>query len=863
MSAQRHTDNRSFARKAHSSPYARPQSSGWSLRKLIEPIRRRVFGLPVEDEFAEHPQRQPSRTASPEEDSSRGEASHSTFQSSLDTIVSDPPQSPSRTVSPKRPAPSAGPSAAATLENVIDFLTDAVGTSLKFDEAQTLSRLIRSADPRERLVSQSLESSGGRPLSAIEVEGMISILKKSDIFNKPEPFRFQSVPSSRSTTPQTTSSKDTQVRRTLTKNPNGVYRWEGAGSARKAPRRNRYASPAFGSSQITPEKPKANGDMKRRKVDDNTSPPTPGAPSSSKLPLPSPQTPRNNGPSAPKLTIQATPSRLRTPLKPTAPSQPSPLRQAWSRSPTNSQEDFSQSERAQSSPPPNRQTETALELEEIVKKVTPKKKPDLSNPYQTANPTAKVMPPRRSARRKPVAKPPVSVNGKGSEKSPEPLTEEQIKDIPSQAFVEATLPKGSKRSRPPPQLQKSPSPEPSGSTLRGQPSFSARTIDEDDEDEYESARVGKKAKALTAPTPQEQKKDIQMTNGTGSGKAPSASIFGSSSAPAPPVAPAPPPVPSTNRLTFNAPKTTTAPSRPSNLRFSYQPEGSSAPSSPSSDQKSDGDSEMSAPPPPTFTSTFSNLPPGPSTSSLFSAPKISPSQPKEVVKADTKPSSNGVPADPKTRALEKSLSSLPSYTFSFPSTSSATYSKEREVAKSKPAASLPTYDFSKPSNSGPSTVPGGSAPTKSFDWSAAGLKAPTASSGKDWTCSTCMLSQPDSAKDKCTVCEAPRPNAAPAAPPTTFDWSAAGLKAPAPSSGKDWTCSTCMLSQPDSAKDKCTVCEAPRPNAAPAAPPATFNWAAAGMKAPSTNGASWTCSTCMCSNPASATEKCEVCDSKR
>jgi hypothetical protein len=42
-----------------------------------------------------------------------------------------------------------------------------------------------------------------------------------------------------------------------------------------------------------------------------------------------------------------------------------------------------------------------------------------------------------------------------------------------------------------------------------------------------------------------------------------------------------------------------------------------------------------------------------------------------------------------------------------------------------------------------------------------------------------------------------------------------------------------------------------------------FDWAAVGMKPPTTSGASWTCSTCMLSNPATAVDKCTVCDTPR
>jgi hypothetical protein len=46
--------------------------------------------------------------------------------------------------------------------------------------------------------------------------------------------------------------------------------------------------------------------------------------------------------------------------------------------------------------------------------------------------------------------------------------------------------------------------------------------------------------------------------------------------------------------------------------------------------------------------------------------------------------------------------------------------------------------------------------------------------------------------------------------PLEFDWAAAGMKAPAQPSGASWTCSTCMLTNPATATGECTVCEAPR-----------------------------------------------------
>lgn len=242
---------------------------------------------------------------------------------------------------------------------------------------------------------------------------------------RPEPFRFQSVSYSRDPSPAPAPPADKP--RKLKRNPNGTLRWNGAGSAKQI-KSNRYGSPAFGTAQITPEKPKADG--KRRKLDDG-SPSTPP-----RGPTTSPQASRTNGPTTPKLSISTPPpSRLRAPsvTKPTTPIQPSPLRQAWQMSPDSSQESVEKTP----PPPASQPSETAHLMSELIKQATPPKKPDLSNPYQTASPTAKVGPPRRSTRR---FKPPTpeQVNGKAAE-TKEPT--ETLNDVTAHVVVESTVPK--------------------------------------------------------------------------------------------------------------------------------------------------------------------------------------------------------------------------------------------------------------------------------------------------------------------------------------------------------------------------------------------------------------------------------------
>ncbi|EIW72110.1 hypothetical protein TREMEDRAFT_72658 [Tremella mesenterica DSM 1558] len=87
---------------------------------------------------------------------------------------------------------------------------------------------------------------------------------------------------------------------------------------------------------------------------------------------------------------------------------------------------------------------------------------------------------------------------------------------------------------------------------------------------------------------------------------------------------------------------------------------------------------------------------------------------------------------------------------------------------------------------------------------------PLTTTGEEWTCDLCMLKNPASASEKCTICEAPKP----AKQPTSTKPSLAfgiGMDGKSGTKGGEWTCSLCMLKNPESAKDKCGICEAPRP----------------------------------------------------
>ncbi|KIM82970.1 hypothetical protein PILCRDRAFT_447102 [Piloderma croceum F 1598] len=335
--------------------------------------------------------------------------------------------------------------------------------------------------PAESLekVQKFLKEKNGQALSEWETRGLLTFLEKNvqstsnvigiagvmltyvlpDDNEKPEPFRFSSTPirtPARGNSPvfvfgsQGASlgidGEGTTPRKTLSKNPNGVYRWQGAGSARP---RNRYQSPSFGTRSPPPTiKLSPKTDIKRRRVGEDTTDNS----ASQTVPFPavSPQKPANvststpapsqtrpsifppanstdaapNGASSSK-TNGTTAPRLRTsglPTKPTAPSVPSPLRQTWGQSDS---PPHTPASRPNSTP-----TKAANFMTELIKDVTPPKRPDVSNPYQTASPV------------KPPAKKPVVKKPRASAKSPAPPPALATTPEPSpQAIIEATLPK--------------------------------------------------------------------------------------------------------------------------------------------------------------------------------------------------------------------------------------------------------------------------------------------------------------------------------------------------------------------------------------------------------------------------------------
>jgi hypothetical protein len=297
--------------------------------------------------------------------------------------------------------------------------------------------------------------------------------------------------------------------------------------------------------------------------------------------------------------------------------------------------------------------------------------------------------------------------------------------VTPQAIIEATLPKGSKRARPPAHFERpavsesvtaaltefdaeeksSPSRELLGKEFLKEPHY---TVEEVDEDEEARARAAKKpkphingrtaGKAVNDDIVIEELQDVEMSNGNDK----------SASKATPPSLGAAP------KSTFGH-KPRSVPREPSKLRFSYQPENAASQAIletvPSPDAAPEDKSEELAS--------------------------------QQMVVAKT--------SDPKATVLALPAGSLPRFTFTFAVVStfipSPAEKLAREQALSKAESSLPAFTFSS----------GNTTPVKAFDWSAAGRKPPPpGNAGGNWTCSTCMLSNPASATEKCTICDAPR-----------------------------------------------------------------------------------------------------------
>jgi len=280
--------------------------------------------------------------------------------------------------------------------------------------------------------------------------------------------------------------------------------------------------------------------------------------------------------------------------------------------------------------------------------------------------------------------------------------------------------------------------------------------------------------------------------------------------------------------------------------------------------------------PPTASTPASSKPMAPPPAPKFAPTAHKPTAPLADIENSTLASisqsstkSNKVYTVAQQRAAKKPVYSLPKYLFQI----SMARAKASEAAK-KAALAKPFETFSFVMTS---TTPTSKTPSYTMSQ----MPSYNPNSEASWTCSLCSLQNPGSAKEKCTICEAPRP--APQSSSMGFGQSSGGGMFSLPAGNtlfgsgpqmlnamntSEWTCDTCMLKNPDSAKEKCQVCEARRPAPKTAATGRFFTFGApapapAKPAATSTSGGPWTCSLCMLQNPDSAKEKCQVCEAKR
>ena len=231
-----------------------------------------------------------------------------------------------------------------------------------------------------------------------------------------------------------------------------------------------------------------------------------------------------------------------------------------------------------------------------------------------------------------------------------------------------------------------------------------------------------------------------------------------------------------------------APKEPSKLRYSYQAD------------KVEVLGSQAEPTLPSFPSLFTPPPSAPAHS--LAAPTPIPAKAK---------------LSPKAEVLAMSADELPTFCLTIKETvypAGPSSQKARKASLNASVSALPTFDIK--------TMPPPRA-MNGFNWTEAGLKLPD-TTAQMWTCTLCCLENPESAKEKCTICEAPRPGATPSEPPAAtlstppvppppvqaFDWSAAGLAPLSKPVDGSWNCSLCSLANPASATEKCTVCDAPR-----------------------------------------------------
>jgi zinc finger protein len=327
------------------------------------------------------------------------------------------------------------------------------------------------------------------------------------------------------------------------------------------------------------------------------------------------------------------------------------------------------------------------------------------------------------------------------------------------------------------------------------------------------------------------------------------------------------------------PLKSSAPKEPSKLRFGFAAVESDADLPPPAKSTSNTPALASAPDQSNVTSLPSTKPPTipsramaptPAVAVTTSLPEAGPSLEPHLTKA--------VPKDPKQAALVLNTASLPSFSFNVTTSLKPhlNHAKERNAALVVDPPSLPAFAFvfgAKPTSGGFNWEAAGMKhPMKVAGSWKCGVCMVDNDSSKT-KCAACEEPRSDSAATKGTtaVPAVISESSKPAAPTGGFNWSAAGLKAPTKAPGT-WACRVCMVDN-DVAKTKCVSCEEPRPASVPAAmagserskptnPSGGFNWGAAGLNVPSKTPGTWTCKVCMVDNDITKT-KCAACEEPR
>ncbi|KZT65743.1 hypothetical protein DAEQUDRAFT_768579 [Daedalea quercina L-15889] len=798
--------SRRAARKHAALPYSRPapKKSSWAwtdVFSLLNPLRALS---PSRHEEEEEETNEPVQFNAAHALSMRG---YDMLRGSMEGLSSSSEEEQPADHASRAPAASQNPQTSADPESPASLLD------------QLMSR-----GSNNKTVEDFLRNKGNQPLTRIEYAGVMALLAgrvEAEPEERETPFKFSTV----SPSPEpgkvtfTPGSASNSGRKMLSKNPNGPYVLRGGGSARP---RNRYQSPGFGSPQratpairITPEKPPADGKRRRIGYDPDLHPVSgvsasgATAANGTTSPLAGPSSTGTSGISAngiPKVNgaSPTTPIRRRPilPAKPTTPVNPSPLRQAWGQP---------DSPPSQSSPPSaGKQTQSAAYLSQLIKEISPKKNPDIQNPYQTAS----VLPPRPATKKPPQRKSRRAEASKtASKSSAESTPSAEEPPLTSVETIEATMPTGSKRARPPSdsrpmQVNEATSISEASPATAAAPSLPRRVSRPEATARPTSNGFGTKAPVTYYEISDEEESPQKKQKTTG---APAPTPNGRSRTRPLPVeiveipdeeAPGRPqdytlpseviePDETSKTTTRNASPTATsssapvragipgsrpdrfrkfAPTRPSSLRNQVSvdkediPEPDSAPPAPKSTKPSFV--PVSKPSAPSLAPAKPSAPLA-TVAAKPAAPSFVPVAKPNLQESKLLP--YNVPKDAKAIVAAKGALDLPSFMLTVSVTRLDVSQLAKNKVKALRPAELPTYDLKAPLSSpdaGPSTssgtasrpvIPVGPASTVGFNWEAAGAAKPAPKPEGSWTCSTCMCTNDAKVTEKCTVCEAPRP----------------------------------------------------------------------------------------------------------